>query len=183
MSYTPYHGADIGECLAIANNIKEGDFDSWFEAWNSAATRLQCAADIAFDMRQCCSARGYYLRASNYHRTSGFYLNNNPDDPRFSAAWEKSCELFVKAISLFSFTFETIEVPFEQGILPGYFFCPDKSGTRRPILIALTGFDGTKEELFLQSGVEALSRGYNFLCFEGPGQGAVVRQQKYLLST
>lgn len=178
MSYTPYSGADIGECIAVANKIQEGDFESWFENWDKAATRLQNYADEAIEKRQFYSARGAYLRASNYHRTAGFYLNENTDDPRFMSAWKKSCDLFVKAMSLYPCTFEKIEIPFEDGTLPGYFFSPDNSGTPRPTLIALTGFDGTKEELFLQSGFEALSRGYNFLCFEGPGQGAVVREQK-----
>lgn len=178
MSYTPYFGADIGECLATASRIKEGDFESWFEAWNRTATRVDRLAEEAFENGQSHSARASYLRASNYYRTSGFYLNKDPEDTRFVEAWKKSCDLFVKAISLFTFNFEKLEIPFEDGILPGYFFSPDNSGTPRPTMIALTGFDGTKEELFLQSGFEALSRGYNFLCFEGPGQGAVVREQK-----
>lgn len=178
MSYTPYFGADIGECLATASRIKEGDFESWFEAWNQTALRIENLAEEAFAKKQYHSARAAYLRASNYYRTSGFYLNENTDDPRFVGAWEKSCDLFTKAISLFAFKFEKIEIPFEDGILPGYFFSPDNTGTPKPTMIALTGFDGTKEELFLQSGFEALSRGYNFLCFEGPGQGAVVREQK-----
>jgi dienelactone hydrolase len=178
MSYTPYFGADIGECLSTASRIKEGDFESWFEAWNRTASRVENFAAEAFEKRQYHSARASYLRASNYYRTSGFYLNENPQDPRFVAAWKKSCDLFEKAISLFDFRCENIEIPFENGILPGYFFSPDITGTPKPTMIALTGFDGTKEELFLQSGFEALSRGYNFLCFEGPGQGAVVREQK-----
>lgn len=178
MSYTPYLGADIGECLAVANKIREGDFESWFDAWNNAATRLQNYADAAFERKQFHSARGTYLRASNYHRTAGFFLNENPEDRRFKSAWKNSCDLFIKAMKLFPYNFDMIEIPFEDGVLPGYFFSPDNSKTSRPTFIALTGFDGTKEELFLQSGFEALSRGYNFLCFEGPGQGAVVRQQK-----
>ncbi len=178
LSYTPYFGADIGECLAVAQRIKEGDFDSWFEAWNKTAKRLQHYADEAFENRQFHSARSAYLRASNYHRTSGFFLNENPEDPRFISAWKISCDLFLKAMPLFPFPFEKIDIPFEEGTLAAYFFRPDNSGTPRSTLIALTGFDGTKEELFLQSGFEALSRGYNFICFEGPGQGAVVREQK-----
>ena len=175
---TPYLGADIGECLATASRIKEGDFESWFEEWHLIALRIENFAEDALAKKQYHSARAAYFRASNYYRTSGFFLNANPDDPRFVTVWKKSCDLFVKGISLFKFKFEKIEIPFEDGILPVYFFSPDNAKISRPTMIALTGFDGTKEELFLQSGFEALSRGYNFLCFEGPGQGEVVRQQK-----
>lgn len=178
MSYTPYSGADIGECLATARTIKEGDFESWFEAWNKTALRVQKQADEAYQNKQFFSARGAYLRASNYHRTAGFFLNQNPKDSRFISAWETSRDLFLKAMSLFQYPFEKIEIPFDEGLLPGYFFSPNNARTPRPTLVMLTGFDGTKEELFLQSGFEALLRGYNVLCFEGPGQGAVVREQK-----
>ena len=33
LSYAAYGGADIGECFETANNIKEGDRDSWYDAW------------------------------------------------------------------------------------------------------------------------------------------------------
>ncbi|MCK9910570.1 alpha/beta fold hydrolase, partial [Microbacteriaceae bacterium K1510] len=39
------------------------------------------------------------------------------------------------------------------------------------------GFDSTGEELYLQVVASALQRGYNCLTFEGPGQGAVIREQ------
>lgn len=31
LSYAPYGGADIGECLAAAYHIQKGDFESWLE--------------------------------------------------------------------------------------------------------------------------------------------------------
>ncbi len=32
-TYAGYQGAEIGEALATAAKIKEGDFDSWYEEW------------------------------------------------------------------------------------------------------------------------------------------------------
>jgi hypothetical protein len=29
IGYTPYDGADVGECISTARRITEGDFDSW----------------------------------------------------------------------------------------------------------------------------------------------------------
>jgi hypothetical protein len=47
----------------------------------------------------------------------------------------------------------------------------------RSVLIAMTGFDGTAEELYFEIGAAALRRGYHILVFEGPGQGGVLREQ------
>ena len=40
MGYAPSGGADIGECLEIAEHIHEGDFQSWQTEWAKAANRL-----------------------------------------------------------------------------------------------------------------------------------------------
>jgi hypothetical protein len=44
VSYTAYGGADIGECLETASHIKEGDRDSWYEAWTKTADRMKADA-------------------------------------------------------------------------------------------------------------------------------------------
>jgi len=41
IGYTVYDGADIGECLATAARIKEGDFESWHTGWTKTAQRVQ----------------------------------------------------------------------------------------------------------------------------------------------
>jgi hypothetical protein len=40
VSYTAYGGADIGECFETAGRIKEGNRDSWYEAWTKTAKRM-----------------------------------------------------------------------------------------------------------------------------------------------
>jgi len=71
-----------------------------------------------------------------------------------------------------------IEIPFEGMTLPGYLCLVDKSGTKRPLLIVHSGFDGTAEELYFEIAHFAVKRGYNVLLFEGPGQGGMIRVQK-----
>ena len=41
--------------------------------------------------------------------------------------------------------------------------------------MVLTGFDGTAEELYFQTGQAALDRGWNVLIAEGPGQAGFER--------
>ena len=45
----------------------------------------------------------------------------------------------------------------------------------RKTVIVLTGFDGTGEELYFQTGQAALERGWNVLIAEGPGQVGFLR--------
>ena len=82
------------------------------------------------------------------------------------------------SFNYFATPVESVEILYENTTLPGYFFCPDASGTRRPTIIFNTGFDGTAEELYFIHVTEALKRGYNALTFEGPGQGSVIREQR-----
>jgi hypothetical protein len=50
--------------------------------------------------------------------------------------------------------------------------------SRRPTLIAHGGFHSTLEDLYASAAAPALERGYNWIKFEGPGQGGVIQKQK-----
>jgi len=53
----------------------------------------------------------------------------------------------------------------------------DNSGKPRPTLIFHGGYDSSLEELFSFGAAAAVRRGYNCLTFDGPGQGAPMREQ------
>lgn len=44
VSYSRYHGASIGEALATAARIKEGDFNSWYEEFSKTADKTALRA-------------------------------------------------------------------------------------------------------------------------------------------
>jgi pimeloyl-ACP methyl ester carboxylesterase len=172
-----YGASDIGECLSTARRITEGDFESWYSEWYKTAERVRGIADEALAKGHHVSAREAYLRAETYYRMSEFYLHGDPEDPRIYEASRKARDSFSKAAALFSPPLEYVKIPYENTALPGYFYRVDDSGKRRPTVIIQTGFDGTQEELYASGAAAALSRGYNVLTFEGPGQGAVIREQ------
>ena len=175
----PAGASDIGECLKTGYRIKEGDDDSWYDEWVKTAKQVESAADGFALQGNKISAGEAYLRASNYYRTAEFFLHKDPSDPRIMKAWGKSRDLFLKAIgNIETPVIRAVRIPYETTSLPGYFGTVDNSGKQRPLLIIQTGFDGTGEELIPQAGFAALKRGYNILVFEGPGQGAVIREQK-----
>jgi Esterase FrsA-like len=176
VGYSSYGGADIGECLETASRIPEGDFVGWYRAWKHTADRVSAIGERALHQGHKVSARDAYLRAANYYRTAEFYLHGLDD----AAALESSRlgrANFQKAITLMAHRSEEVAIPFEGTTLPGFLFQPTLEGGPRPTLLACTGFDGTQEELYMNVGVAAMDRGYKVLTFEGPGQGAVIREQ------
>lgn len=74
LSYAPYGGADIGECLSTAYRIKEGDFESWYTEWYRTAERIHALAVDSLERGKRVSARECYLRAHNYYRTAEFFF-------------------------------------------------------------------------------------------------------------
>jgi len=166
--------ADIGECLATASRIKEGNFESWYSEWKKTADHFRSAGDESLAAGHPVTAREAYYRAATYYRTAEFFLHGNPSDPRIVETWGKSREAFRDAIALDTVPYEIVAIPYENTTLPGYFYKADDSGKTRPLLIIQTGFDGCQEELHPYA-MEGIRRGYNVLTFEGPGQGEVIR--------
>jgi alpha-beta hydrolase superfamily lysophospholipase len=168
--------ADIGECLATASRIKEGDFESWYGEWKKTADHFRAAGDESFAKGHNVTAREAFYRAATYYRTAEFFLHGNPSDPRIMETWGKSRDAFRDALALDAIPYEIVRIPYENTTLPGYFYKVDTSGKPRPLLIVQTGFDGCLEELHPYA-IEGIRRGYNVLTFEGPGQGEVIRVQ------
>jgi dienelactone hydrolase len=168
--------ADIGECLATAYRIKEGDFESWYREWKKTADNFRTAGDESLAAGHRVTAMEAYYRAATYYRTAEFFLHGNPADPRIVETWENSRDSFRDALSLDVAPYEIVAIPYENTTLPGYFYTVDNSGKSLPLLIVQTGFDGCQEELHPYA-MEGIKRGYNVLTFEGPGQGEVIRIQ------
>jgi pimeloyl-ACP methyl ester carboxylesterase len=178
LGFMYYGGADLGEMIATAGQIMEGDFESWYEGWHKRAQRTLSRADADFAAGHLVSARESYLRASTYFRMAEFYLHGNPGDIRILSESKASQQAYAKAAKLSGPTWEPVEIPYEGTMLPGYFYKVDESGRPRPTVIFHGGFDSSVEELFYFGGAPAVRRGYNCLTFDGPGQGAPMREQK-----
>jgi dipeptidyl aminopeptidase/acylaminoacyl peptidase len=177
IGYAVSGGADIGECLKTLYKVKEGDDESWYTEWYNTGQEREKAGDAFLSKGFRISARQEYLRASNYFRNAEFFLRSNPNDLRILFTSRKSRDNFIKWARLADFPVKPIRVPFEGTTLPGYYLQVDRTGKKRPLLIIHSGFDGTAEEVYLETAHFALQRGYNCLIFEGPGQGKVIREQ------
>jgi len=74
---------------------------------------------------------------------------------------------------------EVLEIRFQNSRLPGYFVSGGEG--KRPLLIAMSGFDGSGEELYHMIGRAASERGWHCLIFEGPGQRGALHLNPKLL--
>src|ERR1700735_3031532 len=82
--------ATVGECLAIAEQITEGDRDSWHQAWSEFATGLVARGDQARSAGHRVSARNVYLRAAEDFRRAFFFHREDLDADKLQRVYAAS---------------------------------------------------------------------------------------------
>ncbi len=174
LGYAYTGGADLGEGISTLKAIKDSDINSWYQQWLATANRVENLAEKMEEQGDKVSAREAYFRASNYYRSAGFYMDAPKNQDKSIKTMKLSKKSFSKAIASLPYI-KPVRIPYEKTTLPGYFIQSSKKNA--PLLIVNTGFDGTAEELYFETGVAAHERDFNVLIFEGPGQGEVLRQQ------
>jgi pimeloyl-ACP methyl ester carboxylesterase len=176
--FAVYGGADLGEVLQTTAGIAEGDEPSWHDSWTATAERVHEIGKNSLADGHRVSAREAMLRASNYYRTAEFFLRVNPEsDPEVARLSSLSRQAFAMAAGLFDTPVEPVAIPYEATTLPGHLFLVDDSGASRPTVVYNSGYDSTLEEAYFAIAAAALRRGFNVLAFDGPGQGAALREQ------
>jgi len=164
-----YGGTAVGECNETASRIVDGDFQSFTDAWEVTAKRVEAIGLDCLKKGRNVSARDAFLRAATYWGASTMFVN--PTDPRQRSLYERERACFREAAKLFDPQIEIVNIPYEYGrTLPGYFIPVGPKGEKRPTVLVLGGGDSSVEELYCMTAVGAQRRGYNVLIFEIPGQ-------------
>jgi Esterase FrsA-like len=164
--------ANVGECLAIAEQITPGDRDSWYRTWSDFAGRLVDQGQAALSAGHRVSARNVFLRATEYYRQAFFFHRDDLDGNELRTAYAASVQAFRAALPLLDHHAEVLA----DG-LSGYLFSPSSTGGPLPTLLHVGGYDSIAEELYDSVGA-ALERGYAFAAIDGPGQGAMLYDQR-----
>jgi len=167
-------GGAPGEIFAARGSIDGDDPYAWPPAFAAQAERLETMADAALAAGHTVSASQHLLRASSYYRSAEYF--SDPFKPEGLVFGNKSRNTFVKAAPLLPHHIEAIGIPFDGLELPGYFMAPAGGARDGRTVIAMTGFDGTGEELYFQTAADGLARGFNVLVAEGPGQVGALRR-------
>ncbi len=172
-----YGAGSFGEVLATSRQIKAGDYDSWYDAWNAGGDRLAGEADGQFARGDKVSAQDNYLRAANAYRSSEFFLHAAPKDSGVVRAYSRQIETSEPPPSCATCRSSQLKFPTKRPRCPAIFHRVDQSGRPRPILNMHTGFDGSGEEMHWSGARAAVARGYNVLAFDGPGQSGPLHRE------
>jgi pimeloyl-ACP methyl ester carboxylesterase len=172
MFMATYGGADFGECIATMGRIgDDGDAVAWLREWTATAERVAGAARSSEEAGHPVSAHEGYLRAALYYRTSYQPLYGAPVDARLVDAFEKEMAALASMVRTFGSEVELVEIPFEGGTLPGLFARAIADGPARGTIVHTNGYDSDLTEMYAAHVPAAVSRGYDILLFDGPGQG------------
>jgi hypothetical protein len=188
LGWARYGLVDVGSCLAIASQIKEGDPASVVQAFTAAGDRFAATGDAAAAAGRAASARDAYLEASAYTFTATYFLDQMGAPDQFAPLWRRQQALWDQGAALLDPPMEKVRIAYratasaqvprpQETTLPGYFFKVDDSGRPRPLLIFNNGSDGAMHFAWASAVAPALERGYNCLTFYGPGQGLALVDQ------
>jgi len=172
-----YGGADIGEVHKIGVLLagKAADDDAaWFDACLKVAEGVRANAEKWEGAGHRVSSAHAYLRACNYYQMAERF--RTPKDERALAAYRRGVECFHRHAKLTDVKIEIVEVPFENGSLPGYFVhAQNTSAKRPPCVVFFDGLDVTKEIQFVRGVPDLIKRGISCLVMDGPGTGEAIR--------
>ncbi|KAI1488139.1 alpha/beta-hydrolase [Biscogniauxia mediterranea] len=171
-------GAATGEILRAASQITPGDFESVYTEFKFLADSLHSVAASINATRYPVSSREAYFRAASYYRASVFFLIGNQTDTRLFDIWDIARADFDAAMALLDVPGERVTIKGPGFDIPIIFWKADRhDGTPAPTLLLGSGYDAPQEETYHQLGREVLSRGWNLVTYEGPGQPSVRREQ------
>ncbi|QTE03146.1 alpha/beta hydrolase family protein [Streptomyces cyanogenus] len=165
---------DVGEVLTAVNAINNSGLSAqtYVETFKRLGDQLMRAPQGAEPDRE--TRRFRALRASQYYSQALFFVLGC-DDPGSEeqlykacrGAWDTFCGLCDPAPV-------TAQVPYGTTPLPVWLFRPDASGRRRPTVILTNGSDGQNVDMWTYGVRAALSRDWNALVYDGPGQGQLI---------
>src|SRR4051812_21922456 len=124
-----YRLADVGTCLAIADQITyDGDAAAAVRAMTAAGDRLAAIGDQALAAGRRTSALEAYLQAANYTFAGSMFVDETGASDRFAPLWLRQQGLFEQASALLDPPAELVRIPYAGTTLPGYFYAVDASG-------------------------------------------------------
>jgi hypothetical protein len=172
-------GADVGEVLATAGRITDGDADSWLHEWTATAGAVWVAAVRARRSGRRVSALAHFRRAATYYATALYLISHSSEPDRRLDIWRRQRACWEQVIDLSPVPGERVAIGYEDTALPAFFFpAAGTAGGGRPLLVVNNGSYQATSEMWAQAGAAAAERGYHWLTFDGPGQQAMLMEHR-----
>ncbi|MDH7799258.1 MULTISPECIES: alpha/beta fold hydrolase [unclassified Beijerinckia] len=154
------------------------NLQDWCARWIVLSEEYEAQAYDALDKGGNLTAGERFWRAALCcHFGQGILMEIGAEEKL--QADQRKQQLFARGASLLQPQCESVAIPFENSLLPGYLRLPIGLGPF-PCMILFGGLDTTKEDAFELSSY-FLARNIATLTFDGPGQGEVFHRMKMRL--
>jgi hypothetical protein len=166
--------AEVGEILATAGRIEDGNADSWLEESCGLGCRLTEQATESAGAGRQRTAWGQALRAANYLFGGAWWAPATHRSGEVDSLWAEHRQAWDLAVSLWPTPASAESVPTPLGELPGYRFSASADGPGRGVVLMVQGLDTPLSDAAMTGLSKGLRRGWDVALVEGPGQGAAL---------
>ncbi len=166
--------AEVGEILATAGRVEDGNADSWLEEFCGLGRRLTEQATESAGAGRERTAWGQALRAANYLFGGAWWAPATHRSGEVDSLWAQHRRAWDLAVSLWPTPASAESVPTPLGELPGYRFSASADGPGRGVVLMVQGLDTPLSDAAMTGLSEGLRRGWDVALVEGPGQGAAL---------
>ena len=171
--------ADVGEVLATAGRVTDGDADSWLREWIATAGAAWVSAARARRSGHRVSALAHLRRAATYYATTLYLISHSSEPDRRLDIWRRQRSCWEQVLELSPVPGERISIAYEDIALPAFFFSASSAaGEVRPLVVVNNGSFQATSEMWAEAGAAAAERGYHWLTFDGPGQQAALLEHR-----
>ena len=169
-------GVDLARIRRVVSRIN--NFYAWCAEWSKEGEMLYELAEDALSNGNIYTARCLFHEAAGcFHIGQHLYFI---DLEQKEEAQENARQSYKKAIELYDKEKRPIrlEIPFRGTIIPCYLRLAVQPN--RPLVIHINGLDNIKEVENHYMGTLMVEAGFNFLSFDGPGQGEMRKNMKMI---
>jgi dienelactone hydrolase len=169
-------GVDLDRIRRVVARIK--NWYAWCSEWSREGELLENLAEDALSKGNTYSARVFFHQAAGCFHIGQHFFYIDPDQK--TRAEERLRTEYERAIALYDDAERPIriEMPFRGTLIPGYLRLTDQP--MRPLVIFINGMDNLKEIELHHYGTLLTAAGYNTFAFDGPGQGEMWRDMKFI---
>jgi hypothetical protein len=161
--------ADTAQIHATASRVPAGDPDAWLWEWLGTAGETWATGSATTARPR---AVAHLRRAATYYATALQSVGAGSEPGRGDAIRERQWASWDRIVELTDG--ERLALRYEDTELPGVLF--RAADEPRPLLIVNRGFCDTPSQAWVDGGAAAAERGWHWLTFDGPGQGAALHR-------
>ena len=169
-------GLDLGRIQRVVSRVDK--WYGWCEEWVREGETLEKQAEAALAKGDIYSARTFFHQAAGCYHVGQHFFYIDPEQ-KFEAE-ERLRDNYKKAIALYDSSGRPIriEIPFRNTSIPGYLRLAEKPN--KPVVIFINGLDNLKEIELHHYGNMLTAAGFNTFAFDGPGQGEMWKDMKFI---